>query len=255
VSSPSNVPAVAVRDVGFAYRPGAWVLRHCTFEVASGHVFAVLGPNGRGKTTLLKLIAGSLAPGEGEVRRSRAAAFLPQSLAVPFGYSVFDMVLMGRARHVRTLAVPSRADEAIARDAIGRLNLSALTSRSFDRLSGGEQRLVLFARALAAQADILVLDEPASGLDLKNQGIVLRWIRRLAGDGMTVIFTTHQPQHADLVADEALLMFEGNRSVAGPAGDTLTESHLRELFEVELRRVAVGDDQRRMNAIVPIWPV
>jgi iron complex transport system ATP-binding protein len=89
---------------------------------------------------------------------------------------------------------------------------------------------------------------------LKNQGIILHWIRRLARDGMTVVFTTHQPQHADLVADDALLMFEGQRYIDGPAAQTLTENNLRELFGVELRRVAVDGDDGRSHAIVPIWP-
>jgi iron complex transport system ATP-binding protein len=222
-------------------------------RVTAGRVLAVLGPNGRGKTTLLKLLAGALSPQEGRVGASAPVAFLPQLVHVQLAYTVLEMVLMGRARHVSLFSTPTRVDERVAWEAIERLGLTALASRRFDQISGGERQLVMFARALATRSTILVLDEPGAGLDLRNQGVVLGWIKRLAGQGLTIVFTTHQPQHAHAVADDALLMFGSTRHVSGPASTTMTEENLSELFGVELRPVRIEVGGQQVTSVVPIW--
>lgn len=186
---------VATDQLGFAYRSGIWVLQACTLQVTGGRVLALLGPNGSGKTTLLKLLAGVLTPTTGTVHVEGRVGYVPQLMSLPFAYSVFDTVLMGRARHVGLFATPTRTDEQATWAALDHLGLTALAPGPFDQLSGGERQLVVFARALAAGADVLVLDEPTASLDAGHQEMILRLIRRLARDeGFTVIFSTHQPQ-------------------------------------------------------------
>lgn len=174
-------------------------------------------------------------------------------IAVQFDYSALDMVLMGRARQVGLFAQPSRQDTEAAMAALDRFGLTGLAHRSFHELSGGQRQLVIFARALVAEADILILDEPAAALDLKNQAVVLDWIHRLAGqNGLTILFTTHHPDHALAVADRALLMLGPERFACGGARDVLTEENLLALYGVEMVRLPFRHRERRHEALVPV---
>src|SRR5262249_49104758 len=163
-------------------------------------------------------------------------AFVPQLFQAGFDFSVLDIVLMGRARHVRLLAQPSARDEALALSVLARFGLADTAFRPFSELSGGQRQLVIFARALVADADMLVLDEPASALDFKNQGVILEWIRHLSRvDGLTVVFTTHYPNHALAVADEALLMLGESELASGTIDSVLTDERLEALYGMPLK--------------------
>ena len=203
-----------LRDVGVAYRRDDWVFRGVSFAVSSGQAWAVLGPNGRGKTTLVRCAAGLMRPLEGEVVRHSSVGFVPQSRGSSFAYSVLDMVLMGRTRHVGTFSVPDAHDQAEAMAALRRVGVAHLAGRSFPTLSGGEQQLVLIARAVASGSGLLVLDEPASGLDLRNQHEVLSLLRSLAADGLAVLLTTHEPDHALAVSDHVVVMSAADDAAA-----------------------------------------
>lgn len=228
--------------VGFAYTPGKWVFREVSLNVPAGSVVAVLGPNGRGKTTLLRCAAGLLRLREGSVRRDRPVGFVPQAHGTAFGYRVADMVLMGRARHIRAYASPGPRDRVAAAQAMERVGVLELAQRSFSELSGGEQQLVLIARAVASGSGVLVLDEPAAALDLRNQGRVLALLRELADDGLAVLLTTHHPGQALDIADGAVLMMGPDRVLVGPAGELLTEAALTELYDVEVRTIGYEED-------------
>ena len=176
----------------------------------------MLGPNGSGKTTLVRCAAGLLEPAEGTVRRADGAGYVPQAHGSAFGYSALDMVLMGRARQVGIFRTPGAADRAAALEAMERVGVAGLRDRRFPTLSGGEQQLVLIARAIAAGCPVLVLDEPATGLDLKNQVRVLSLLRELMADGMALLLSTHHPDHALYLADRAVLLGRGGaRTGAG----------------------------------------
>lgn len=245
--------AIEIDGVDFAYAPALPpVLQDCSARVAEGEVFAILGPNGRGKTTLLKLLLGALQPSSGRVRVHGRIAFVPQLFQVSFPYRVLDMVLMGRASHIGLFGLPAASDVAAAEDALARLGIQALAGSGFDELSGGQRQLVIFARALASGAGILVLDEPTSALDLRNQHLVLEWIARLRDQGLTVVFTTHHPHHAHAVADQALLMFGLGEQMAGPAAEALTEGNLHRLYGVPMRRVEFEHDERMQQTLVPV---
>ena len=246
--------ALSFDDLGFAYNTGDWVLRSYSGIVTRGETFSILGPNGCGKTTLLRLLIGALHPQEGSVTHDGRFAFVPQLFQVTFSYTVLDMVLMGRARKVGLFSTPSSRDEEAALGALGRLDLADLAERPFDELSGGQRQLVIFARALATEADILILDEPTSSLDLRNQGIILEWIERLSKkEGLTVVFTTHHPHHAYAVSDTTMLMLGENHYLCGPTHEVMTEAHLHDLYGVELKRLAFEHKGRTMETFVPVY--
>jgi iron complex transport system ATP-binding protein len=230
---------LAVDGLGFAWRASEWVFREVSFAVAPGTVTAVLGPNGRGKTTLVRCAAGLLGPGEGTVRRIGPIGYVPQARGGAFAFPVREMVLMGRVRQVGVFAVPGPGDRAAAARSMARVGIEHLAERPFPSLSGGEQQLVLIARAIAGEQPILVLDEPATGLDLANQGQVLRLVRSLAGDGLSVLLTTHQPEHALLVADAVVLMHAVDDVRCGPAVDLLTDENLSALYGVRVRSLGL----------------
>ncbi|GAA1622881.1 ABC transporter ATP-binding protein [Georgenia ruanii] len=233
--------------LGFGYPGRGWLFRDVSLRVAAGTATAVLGPNGRGKTTLVRCAAGLLAPREGVVRSDGAVGYVPQARGGAFAYRAVDMVVMGRTRLLGVFATPGRADRTAALEAMGRVGIGHLAERRFPTLSGGEQQLVLIARAIAAECPTLVLDEPCAALDLQNQARVLRLLRRLVGEGLAVLLTTHHPDHALALADAVVLMVAPRDVRAGPARDLLTDGALSELYGVEVRTITYreGDAERR----------
>lgn len=241
-------------ELSFFYEPGQWVFRGYRGKVEHSKVFAILGPNGCGKTTLLKLLIGVLRPQEGRVSNMGRIAFVPQLFHVSFAYTVFDMVLMGRVRRVGIFSTPSAADERAAYSALEKMGLADLAERPFDQLSGGQRQLVIFARALATEAVTLILDEPTAALDLRNQRVILNWISRLAHkEGLAVVFTTHHPHHAFAVADTTLLMLGEREFLSGPTSQVMTEGHLRALYGVDLKRLTFQHNGRKMETFVPVY--
>lgn len=155
---------------------------------------------------------------------------------------------------MKLLSRPSRKDYAIAAEALDRVGLSAFASRPFDALSGGERQLVLIARALAARCEILVLDEPAASLDLRNQAAVLHLLAELSSrDGITVVYTTHHPQHALAGNNRVLLMLTADRHLTGTANDVLNEANLEALYGVPVKRVRIGGAEHAYAGLVPIY--
>lgn len=226
--------------LGFAYDCERWLFRDVSYRLGSGEVLAVLGPNGRGKTTLLRCLVGLAEPTEGRVLAGGAIGYVPQSHRSTFAYTALDMVLMGRVRQLGPLSMPGRRDHARAVAALARVGATALANRDYPSLSGGERQLVLIARAIAADTPILVLDEPAAALDLRNQGRVLHLLRGLADEGNTIVLTTHHPDHALEIADSALLLGGGADVQAGPAADLLTDATVSDLYGVRAHTLTLA---------------
>lgn len=246
--------AVVFENLSFAYPKSPLVFDNYSADIAKGSVFTVLGPNGRGKTTLLKVLLGLLKPGSGSFHVTGNMALVPQLFQVTFAFTVLDMVLMGRARKIGLFGRPGKADTDAALNALARFGIEDLAERSFYRLSGGQRQLVILARALVAEADILVLDEPTSALDLKNQALVLYWLERLAQeDGLTVIFTTHHPHHALAVADKALLMLDEKRYYCGATKEVLTDVNLQELYDVPMKYLEFEYNGRMVQTLAPVF--
>jgi iron complex transport system ATP-binding protein len=219
-------------------------------SLGTGEVLALLGPNGGGKTTLLKTLLGLLPPKAGDVRldgkalsarsireRARLIAYVPQTHIATFAFPVETVVLMGRSAHGNLFSRPSAHDRAVAAVVMERLGIASLAERPYTMISGGERQLVLLARALAQEPQFIVLDEPTASLDFGNQGKVMAEIRGLAGSGLGVLFTTHDPNHALRAADRAFLLRDGTRIGEGKVADILTRERLQDLYRAPVETV------------------
>jgi len=237
------------------------VIHDISLEVASGEVLCLLGANGSGKTTLFKTILGLIRPLSGKVcvdgedishwprqRLAKTLGYVPQAHTPPFAYSVRDVVLMARSVHSGPFASPGKRDIAIAEEALDRLSILRLANQRYTELSGGERQLVLIARALAQQAQILVLDEPTSNLDFGNQMLVLRHVKELAQGGLGLLMTTHFPDFAFLCASKVALMKQGRILALDQPEKTLTQASLEEAYETPLR---IADAGLGMRVVVP----
>jgi iron complex transport system ATP-binding protein len=225
---------------------GRLILEEVDFEVAPGEVVGLVGRNGVGKTTLLRLAAGALAAKSGHVRLGDASipslsrrllaqrlALVPQDLHVPFPFRVGELVLMGRAPHQPLVGLESESDVALALAALERLGIAHLADRGIQTLSGGERQLVLFARALVQDPDILLLDEPTAFLDLKHRVEVLREIRAFARSGRAALVVSHDLSLAARSCDRIVLLRPGGVAAVGPPNEILTAENLRLAFGIE----------------------
>ena len=237
--------SLSVENLFFAYG-AAPVLRDVSFTAEGGELVSVLGPNGVGKTTLFRCILGTLTPQMGHIKmdgqdlatlppreRARRIAYIPQIHPPTFGYTVLDTVLMGAARQLNAFQQPGAAQIRQADEALEQVGAAHLRERNFAHLSGGEQQLVLIARALCQRSDILVMDEPTSSLDYGNQLRVLERVRQLARQGYTVLLSTHDPQHALRFSQKVLALSGGQVAADGCTADVLTPELIRRLYGVE----------------------
>ncbi|MDR1728221.1 MAG: ABC transporter ATP-binding protein [Acidobacteriota bacterium] len=238
---------IEISHLSFGYRR-APVIEDLDLSIEGEGVTALLGPNGSGKTTLLKLLLGLLAPTAGRIRiggddigdltqkeLACRLAYVPQVHKETFGYSVFDVVLMGRMPRTSFFARYGDADRGAAREALDKLSIAHLADRPYTEISGGERQMTLIARALAQGADIFVMDEPTNGLDYGNQLRLLDRIGRLAAEGYTFIYTTHHPDHALAVADRVVMMKDGRVVREGAPQAVLTTQGLAELYNLSDR--------------------
>ena len=237
---------LTVNDLSYTYRGGHNALQNVSFTAEPGELLSVLGPNGAGKSTLFRCILGGLPDYGGAIlldgrdartlgQRALAAhiAYIPQIHRPTFGYSVLDTALMGLTRQLSPFRAPSPQQEGRAMSALEQLGVAQLAARSFSELSGGQQQLVLIARALCQQADILVMDEPTSSLDYGNQLRVLRCVKALTRRGYTVILSTHDPQHTLRFADRVLALSGGGVAAFGATKHMLTAELLHRLYGVD----------------------
>jgi iron complex transport system ATP-binding protein len=237
------------------------VLQGIRLRAGKGQLTTILGPNGCGKSTLFRCIAGLWRPERGEIlfeeksilncshqERARRIAVVPQDHEPPFPYSVFDAVLMGRAAHVGLCCAPSKKDRQMAEQAIDKVGIGHLREKTYTKISGGERQLVLVARALAQDARAMLFDEPTSHLDFCNQVRVLRKIREIIAERrVTAIVTIHDPNAAMLFSDSVALVKDGRVVTQGPPRDVITEKNLQAVYGIE---VAIG----RINGAMVVIP-
>jgi iron complex transport system ATP-binding protein len=211
--------------------------------IPPGGVTAILGPNGVGKTTLLGLTLGWLKPRQGSIRLNgnpledysrrelgQWIGIVPQSEHIPFEFSLLEYVLLGRAPHLKPLGMPGEADTRLALEVLDQVGLGVMAAGSVQNLSGGEKQLAPIARALAQQPRLLLLDEPTSHLDIHNKARLRDLLRRLHAQGMTILFTTHEPDFAAALATHLVLMQKGRILGAGAASAVLTTANLSCLY-------------------------
>ena len=235
---------IEVRGMDFRYHQHTpWVLEDLSLAIPGGVITAVLGPNGTGKTSLLHIMLGLLQPSSGSVqifgrdhraysRRelSQTISLVPQFEQIPFNFSVLEYVLLGRSPYLKPFQVPGEQDLDIARKSLRSAGIHSLRHKPVTELSGGERQLVHLARALAQQAQILLLDEPTAHLDLENQGRVLRLLKEMASQGVTVVLTTHDPNAAIFAADHFVLMNGGRIIQQGDVSRVITAENLSAIY-------------------------
>lgn len=252
-----------VKHLNFAYRRGQTVMKDISFSAGTGEFLSVLGPNGAGKSTLFRCILSILTDYRGSIEIDGAdvkslserelasrIAYIPQIHRPTFGYSVLDTVLMGASRQISPFSMPKKEHRKLAMEMLERLGIAYLAERNFALLSGGEQQLVLVARAMAQQADILIMDEPTSALDYGNQLRVLQEVKNLSKEGYTVLLSTHNPQHAMSFADSVLALSRGWVAAHGPANEVLTTELVRELYNVDVDFAFVGEDRVMIPRVI-----
>ena len=237
------------------------IVHGISFDVNDGEFVCIIGANGCGKTTVLKNMLGLIKPFSGSVlidgentaelqekEMAKRFAYIPQAHTPPFPFVVSDVVLMGRTPYINSLSVVSPEDRLIAYRAIRHLGIENLVDEEYTQLSGGQQQLVLIARALAQQPKVLVMDEPTASLDFGNQQLVLSRMRALSEAGMSVIMVTHDPDHALLCADKVVVMHEGVVLGIGTSQEMITEEILNTIYGAQVKvldiEVEPGVEQR-----------
>ncbi len=236
-----------VREAGFRYNPARMVFANVSFSLDTEEVLCILGPNGIGKSTLIRCLASLYPLCAGSIRLhgrdigslpyrdvARVIGYVPQAHEITFPFPVREFVLMGRAPHLGLFATPAKADYEVADAVIEIVGIGKIAGKPVNEISGGEYQLAMIARALAQEPEVLLLDEPTSHLDFGNQIRVLGIIDRLARDGLSVIMSSHFPDHAFLSSDNVAIMQHGSFMAYGLAEEVITEENLRETYGVDV---------------------
>jgi ABC-type Mn2+/Zn2+ transport system ATPase subunit len=247
-------PLVQFREVSLGYG-GSPILANITFDVYSGDFLTFVGPNGSGKTTLLRALTATLAPCSGQILRPRGwipCGYVPQERDVDpaFPFSALDVVMLGRVVRLGPGRRPGRRDREICLAALNQVGIAALAHVPFQALSGGQKQRVLIGRALAAEPDLLVLDEPTAGMDLRSERELMDLITSLWTRGLTIVMASHNLQavggHAKRIA-----ILDRERAVyrIGEAAEILTDETLTGIYgltvrvrDVDGRRIILAGD-------------
>ena len=215
---------ITVKQAAFSYDGRNELFSDLSFSLAAGEILTILGRNGIAKTTFLRCLLGILSWTHGEClvcgKRpdpsvvSDVIGYVPQGHAPAFPYTVFEMVMMGRARRIGLFRTPTAADRARVAELLDLVGILPLADRAATALSGGQLQMVYIARALAVEPKLIILDEPEAHLDFHNQMIVLRLLKKLSTEQhMTVVMNTHSPENALKISDKSLLMRRGSISL------------------------------------------
>ncbi len=238
---------LSVKNLHFAYKSNR-VLRGLDLDVAEGELVGVVGPNGCGKTTLLQLVSGLLEPDEGDIRvngttlgslgpseRARLISVVPQSPQLPLGFTVKELVLMGRNPHLRLLQWEGPGDIEVAERAMEMTGLASLRERTLATLSGGERQRALVAMALAQESPVLLLDEPTASLDLAHQTRIMDLARDVqARRGGAMLVSMHDLTLAAQYCDRLVMMAGGRGHATGTPTEVLTPENIAAAYGTEV---------------------
>ncbi|MDD6289685.1 MAG: ABC transporter ATP-binding protein [Eggerthellales bacterium] len=248
---------------GYGKKNPVEIVHGVDFCVDKGEFLCVIGSNGCGKTTTLKAVMGLLPAMAGQVlisgqdvhvmnekEKARHFAYIPQAHTPPFPFSVADVVMMGRTPYVNKLSRVTKRDRMVAGKALDLLGIRHLAKAEYTNLSGGQRQLVLIARALAQESDMLIMDEPTAALDFGNQHLVLSCMKTLSKLGKAVVMVTHDPDHALFCADRVLVMGKGKVIKEGTAAECITTDVLQQIYGATARVVDVEVEPGRIERVV-----
>ncbi len=250
-----------IRDLHFRHGKKD-ILKGISFKAMDGEITTILGPNGSGKSTLFKCILGIWKPSKGEIlwngkkidssslrERARILSFVPQEHKPPFSYNVLDVVITGRASYLGRFSLPTKKDYEIAEAALKRVGIWHLWNRPYTKISGGERQLVLIARALAQNCPVMLLDEPISHLDFKNQIRVLSLIKGLSREkGISIIMSLHDPNLAINFSDKVIVIKDGIKIKEGAPEEVITEKLIKEIYGIDV--ITLSFDGKK--ALIPM---
>ena len=258
---------IAARDVTVTYRNGHTALHDASFEIPRGTITALVGVNGAGKSTLFKAIMGFVPTARGEIRllgltvkealRGNLVAYVPQSEEVDWAFPVLveDVVMMGRYGHMGFLRRAGRADHAAVEEALGRVGMADHRHRQIGELSGGQRKRVFLARSLAQDGQVILLDEPFTGVDVKTEEQIVGLLRELRDEGRVMLVSTHNLGSVPEFCDRTVLV-KGTVLAYGPTETTFTRDNLERAFGGVLRHFTLGgpdlhhdDDAREVRII------
>lgn len=250
----------------FAYKGGRKILHDVSFIVKEGEILCILGSNGIGKTTLLKCMMGflkwdsgrSLIDGQDistlpERDIWRQIAYIPQAKSSVFAFTGLEMAVIGRSAHLGIFAQPKEEDIAVAEKSLSEIGISHLSDKLCNQMSGGELQMVLIARALTTEPKLMILDEPESGLDFRNQLVILDLLKRLAHEKqLSTVMNTHYPTHAMKISDKILMLSKKGEYFYGGTKEVINVENMRAAFDVNvhLNSQKVGD--RWYNDMIPV---
>ena len=245
-----------VKNISFRYDDEE-IFSDISFSVDKGDVLCILGPNGTGKTTLIKCLNGLHDIDSGEIlingknirelsfrQISKHIGYIPQSHIPSFPFKVFDVVLMGRAPYLNLTDSPREEDEKIALNALKTLGIEDLKDKEYTNLSGGERQLVFLARVLCQKPDILILDEPTSHLDFGNQIKLLEIIDNLSRTGLSIIMSSHFPDHAFLSSNKVAILKDKKFIDFGSPDSVITEENLRKAYSIDVKLLKLDDNRK-----------
>lgn len=251
-----------VQHLSFSYSQRA-VLRDISFSIPQGRLVSLLGPNGTGKSTLFRCILNLLTGFKGRVlidgvdtgnislpQLAKLIAYIPQVHYPAFNYTVLDMVLMGTSAHLSAFSVPGMKELERAQASLALLGIEELAQRNYMQISGGEQQLVLIARAISQDSKLLIMDEPTASLDFGNQARVMQCIKNLVKQGYTILQATHNPNQAFAYSDQIIAMQGGHIIADGAPDDVVDAELINELYGIKARVESL--EEGRIRFCVPL---
>lgn len=251
-----------VKDLAFSYNGENTLWSNVNFEVKPGEIFSIMGANGCGKSTLIRCLIGFLHPFKGSVRLieddgssfssltepkrfTKYIGYVPQMQNTAYAFSVRDYVVMGRAPHLGLFQKPSKHDFEMTDSILEEMHIYDIKDRSFNTLSGGQQRQAVIARAIVQEPKFVIMDEPVNHLDYGNQYRVIEMIQKLAARGIAVILTTHTPDHV-LYFNKTVGVMMNKSFTVGPASQVVNEDLLMKLYNMHVRIAEFPEIKRKI---------
>lgn len=251
---PTDQSGIRAHDVTVIYRNGHTALRHASFEVPRGTVTALVGVNGAGKSTLFKAIMGFVPTSAGQIRlmgrtvkqalQENIVAYVPQAEEVDWAFPVLveDVVMMGRYGHMGFLRRASATDRAAVDQALDRVGMADFRKRQIGELSGGQRKRVFLARALAQDGQVILLDEPFTGVDVQTEDQIVALLRELRAEGRVMLVSTHNLGSVPEFCDHTVLV-KGTVMAYGPTETVFTRENLELAFGGVLRHFTLGGEE------------